>query len=91
MFAAGATIALTFQVARAKSNVSRVTVHCVLSDELGQAVTSAEVPSDRASATGADEHDVTVRMPPAAGRYVARIEANDGRRSVRREVPLTVR
>jgi hypothetical protein len=30
-------------------------------------------------------------MPPAAGRYVARIETNDGRRSVRREVPFTVR
>jgi hypothetical protein len=90
-FTAGATIALTFQVARAKSNVSRVTVHWVLSDELGQAVTSAEVPSDRGRATGVDEHEVTVRMPQAAGRYVARIEANDGRRSVRREVPLTVR
>ena len=90
-FAAGATIALTFQIARPKSNMSRVTVHCVVSDELGQAVTSAEVPSDRPSATGVDEHEVTVRMPPAPGRYVARIEATDGRRSVRREVPLTVR
>ena len=90
-FAGGESVALAFQVARAKSNVSRVTVHCVLSDELGQAVTRAEVPSDRASATGTDEHEVTVRMPPATGRYVARIEANDGRRSVRREVPLTVR
>ncbi len=90
-FAAGATIALTFQVARAKSSESRVTVRYVLSDELGQAVTRTEVPSDRASATSVDEHEVTVRMPPAAGRYVARIEANDGRRSVRRDVPLTVR
>ena len=35
-----------------------------LSDELGQAVTSAEVPSARANAAGVDEHEVTVRMPP---------------------------
>jgi hypothetical protein len=90
-FPAGAAIALTFQVARAKSHTGRVTVRALVNDELGQAVTTAEVPSDRASATGVDEHEVTVRMPPAPGRYVVRIEANDGRRFVRREVPLTVR
>ena len=90
-FAAGATVALTFQVARAKSHASPVTVRWVLRDELGQAVTSAEVPSARAGATGVEEHEVTLRMPSAAGRYIARIEATDGRRSARREVPLTVR
>lgn len=90
-FAAGATIALSFQVARAKSSESRVTVQCVIGDELGQPLTTAEIPSDRAGAAGVQEHEVTIRMPPGPGRYVARIEASDGRRSVRREVPLTVR
>jgi VWFA-related protein len=90
-FAPRATIGLAFQIARPKGEASRVTVRSVLSDQLGQVVSSTEVPSDRPNASGVVEHEITVELPPAAGRYVARVEASDGRYSVRREVPLTVR
>jgi hypothetical protein len=90
-FAAGEPIALMFQVARAKGNDSHVTVSYVISDALGQAIATADVPSDRAGANGVDEHQVAIRMPTVAGRYVVRIEATDGRRSARREIAFTVR
>jgi hypothetical protein len=47
-------------------------VRSVLSDQLGHAVSSTKVPSDRATATGMVEYEVTSQRPPPAGRYAAR-------------------
>jgi hypothetical protein len=93
-FAAGAAIGLSFQVARAKNaRAPELTVQYLLKDELGQAIANAPVPHERAVrvAPGVDGYDIGVRLPAGPGRYVVMIEASDGRRAARREVPLTVR
>lgn len=93
-FAAGAGIGLSFQVARAKNaTAAEVGVQYLLKDELGQPIANATVPPGRAVrvAPGVDGYDIGVRLPAGPGRYVVRIEATDGRRTARREVPLRVR
>jgi hypothetical protein len=90
-FAAGESIALAFQLARARTNTATTSVRYVLSDDLGQPVTSREIPPASAGANGIEAHELAVRLPGVAGRYVARVEASDGRRSVKREVPFVVR
>jgi hypothetical protein len=84
---------LSFQVARAKKESTRMTVRYSLRDEVGQVLATIEVPHERAVAVSSsvDAYDIGVRLPAAAGRYVVTIEATDGHRSVRREVPLVVR
>lgn len=92
-FRAGAAIGLSFQVARAKNPTGTATVQYTLHDASGRLLTSIDVPRERAVAvaTGVDGYDIGVRMPADPGRYVAAIEASDGRRVARREVPLTLR
>jgi hypothetical protein len=93
-FAAGAAIGVSFQVARAKNApASEVGVQYVLKNELGQPIANATVPQGQAVlvAPGVDGYDIGVRLPAAPGRYVVTIEASDGRRAARREVPLKVR
>ncbi len=92
-FAPGDTVGLAFQVARAKGESADVAVHYLLRDELGRPIANVPVPHERAvrTATGIDGYDVGVRLPTGPGRYVVTIEASDGRRAVRREVPLRVR
>jgi hypothetical protein len=84
---------LSFQVARAKKESTRMTVRYSLRDEVGQVLATIEVPHERAVAVSSsvDAYDIGVRLPAAASRYVVTIEATDGHRSVRREVPLVVR
>ena len=92
-FAAGAAIGLSFQVARAKNATGAAAVRYVLRDDGGQAMADVEVPHERAVAVshGIDAYDIGVRLPAIAGRYVASIEATDGRGVVRRHIPFTVR
>jgi hypothetical protein len=89
VFAAGESIALSFQVARAKSERSALTIRYRVADELGQSVIDGSIPATSDDAI--HDHEVTLRVPGSAGRYVATIDANDGRRGVRRDVPITVR
>jgi hypothetical protein len=92
-FAAGDGIGLSFQVARAKNAAATASVRYSLHDAAGQPIASVAVPPDRAVAAGRaiESYDIGVRLPAAAGHYVATIDATDGRRTVRRAVPLTVR
>jgi hypothetical protein len=93
-FAAGAAIGLSFQVARAKNaTAAEVGVQYLLKDERGQPIANATVPHGRAVrvAPGVDGYDMGVRLPAEAGRYVVTIEASDGRRTARREVPVRIR
>ena len=93
-FPAGAAIGLSFQVARAKNaTAAEVGVQYLLKDDLGQPIANATVPHERAVrvAPGVDGYDIGVRLPAGPGRYVVTIEASDGRRTARREVPLNVR
>ncbi len=92
-FAAGAAVGLSFQVARAKDATGAAGVRYALRDDLGQPVTTIEVPHERAVpvADAVENYDIGVRLPRAAGRYVATIEAGDGGRVARRELPLVVR
>jgi hypothetical protein len=64
-----------------------------LHDEVGQTLATTDVPHERAIAVSptVDAYDLGVRLPANAGRYVATIEAADGRKSARRQVLLTVR
>jgi VWFA-related protein len=92
-FAAGSTIELSFQVARAKNTTGTASVRYALRDDLGQTIASVEVPHERANtvAPGVDGFNIDVRLPAGPGRYVVTIDASDGRRAARREVPLKVR
>jgi len=93
-FASGAAIGLSFQVARARNaTAAEVGVQYLLKDALGQPIADATVPHGRAVrvAPGVDGYDIGVRLPAGAGRYVVTIEATDGRRTARRELPLRVR
>jgi VWFA-related protein len=92
-FPAGAAIGLSFQVAQAQDASSAASVTYSLRDEAGQTIANIAVPHERATAvaTGVEAYDIGVRLPAAAGRYVATIEATDGKRAARREVLITVR
>jgi hypothetical protein len=92
-FAAGAAIGLSFQIARAKDATGAAAVRYVLRDDRGQAMENVEVPYERAVAVShrIDGYDIGVRLPANPGRYVASIEASDGRGAVRRQVLFTVR
>jgi hypothetical protein len=92
-FAAGDAVGLSFQVAHAKGESADVAVHYELTDERGQPIANATVPHERAVrvAPGVEGYDIGVRLPAGPGRYVVTIEASDGRRAARREVPLRVR
>jgi hypothetical protein len=90
VFAAGEPVALAFQLARA-NDAPNVTVRYVLTDALGQTLASVAVPPAARVRNGIEPYDLTVRMPGPSGRYVAAIEASDGRHAARREVLLTVR
>src|SRR4051812_16763291 len=92
-FAAGAAIGLSFQIARAKGVSADVAVHYLLYDELGQPIAKVDVPHDRSVRVGpgVDGYDIGVRVPSAPGRYVATIEASDGKRLVTRQLVLVVR
>jgi VWFA-related protein len=91
-FAAGDAVGLSFQVAHAKRESAEVAVQYLLKGERGQPIASATVPHERAVpvAPGVDGYDIGVRLPADAGRCVVTIEASDGRRTARREVPLRV-
>jgi hypothetical protein len=86
-------VGLSFQVAHAKGESADVAVHYVLKDERGQPIADETVAPGRAVrvARGVDGYDIGVRLPSGPGRYVVTIEASDGRRAARREVPLRVR
>ena len=90
VFTAGEPVALAFQLARA-NDAPTVTVRYVLTDALGQTLASVAVPPAARVRNGIEPYDLTVRMPGQSGRYVAAIEASDGRHAARREVLLTVR
>jgi VWFA-related protein len=90
VFAAGESVAFAFQLARRSDASLKATVRYVLTDALGQTLASAAV-APAAMRNGIEDYDVTARMPGQPGRYVAAIEASDGRHAERREVLLTVR
>jgi VWFA-related protein len=91
VFAAGEPVALAFQLARANDAPPNATVRYVLTDALGQTLASVPVPPATRVRNGVEDYDLTARMPGQSGRYVAAIEASDGRHTERREVLLTVR
>ncbi len=91
VFAAGEPVALAFQLARANDAPPNVAVRYALTDALGQILGSAAVPPPTRVRNGIEDYDLTARMPAQSGRYVAAIEASDGRHAERREVLLTVR
>jgi VWFA-related protein len=92
VFAAGEPVALAFQLARATLTAPNVTVRFVLTDAVGgQTLASVAVPPSTRVRNGIEDYDLTARMPGQPGRYVAAIEAGDGRHADRREVLLTVR
>jgi len=92
-FAPGSAMGLSFQVARAKKTAVPVSVRYWLRDDLGQTIANVDVPHESAvaQAAGIEGYDIGVRLPSAAGRYIATIEVADGSRSVSRSVPVTVR
>ena len=92
-FGAGSTIGLSFQVGRAKNTTGTASVRYALRDDLGHAIANIEIPHERAIAVapGVDGFNIDVRLPTGPGRYVVTIDASDGRRTARREVPLSVR
>jgi VWFA-related protein len=91
VFAAGEPVALAFQLARANDAPPHATVRYVLTDAVGRTLASVSVPPATRVRNGIEDHDLTARMPGQSGRYVAAIEASDGRHAARREVLLTVR
>jgi hypothetical protein len=91
VFAAGAPAELAFQLSRANHAGPNLTMRYVLTDALGQTVASLAVPPATKVRNGIEDYDLTARMPDQPGRYVAAIEASDGRHTDRREVLLTVR
>jgi VWFA-related protein len=92
-FVRGDAVGLSFQVARAKNAPMAASVRYVLRDEIGQTLASMTVPHERAVPVTAEieRYDIGLRMPAAAGRYILRIEASDGKRATSREVPVIVR
>ena len=90
MFAAGEPVGFAFQLARANGASPNVTVRYVLTDVHGQTMTSLAVAPARLR-NRIEEYDFTERLPKRPGRYVAAIEASDGRHAERRAVLLTVR
>src|SRR5215831_14938433 len=92
-FGAGSTIRLSFQLARAKHTTGTPSVRYTLRDDRGQALATSEVPHERAIAVapGVDGFNIDVGLPTGPGRYVVTIDASDGRRAARREVPLEIR
>ena len=88
VFSAGEPISLSFQIARAKKEPASVSVRYWIHDEQRQTVASGSLPPTDGVI---QNEDVAVRMPNAAGSYVATVEASDGSRSTRRDVLLTVR
>jgi VWFA-related protein len=91
VFAAGEPVPLAFQLARADEAKTNVTMRYLLTDALGQTLASVAVPRATTVRNGIEDYDLTARMPGQPGRYVAAIEASDGRHTQRREVLLTVR
>jgi hypothetical protein len=91
VFAAGEPLALAFQLARANDATPNVTVRYVLTDALGQTLASVAVPPPTRVRNGIENYELSARMPGQSGRYVAAIEASDGRHAERRQVLLTVR
>ena len=91
-FSVGGAAGLSFQVARAK-DAPAPSVRYSLHNQAGQALADVAVPHERAVAVGAgvESYDVGIRLPSIAGRYVATIEASDGRRTATRDVPFRVR
>jgi VWFA-related protein len=90
-FAASEPIGVSFQVARAQTAPADVAVSYRLTDDANGDLASGVFPRP-ATGTGAVEpYDFVLHLPDAAGRYVLTIEASDGRRVARREIPLTVR
>ena len=90
VFAAGESVGLAFQLAR-PHDASNVTVRHVVTNPLGQTFSSVVVPPATRVRNGVEHYDLVARMPGQSGRYVAAIEAGDGRHTARREVLLTVR
>ena len=92
-FAAGDAMGLSFQVAALKGKSAELTVQYLLRDELGQPVANLTVPHQHAVpvAPGVDGYDLGVRLPAGPGRYVVTIAVSDGRRTARRDVPVSVR
>jgi VWFA-related protein len=91
VFAAGDPVTLAFQLARATDAPPNVTMRFVLTDAAGQAIARVAVPRASRVRNGIEDYDLTARMPAQPGRYVAAIEAGNGRHAERREVLLTVR
>jgi VWFA-related protein len=91
VFAPGEPVVISFQVARAKKAAADVEVTYRLTSELNQTLAGGVVPRPAAGTGAIDPHDLAIRMPGAAGQYVLRIAAGDGRHSAHRDVPLTVR
>ncbi len=82
---------LAFQVARATAKPDDVVVKYFLTGEHGQPFANTTVDRVAQMAAGVKDYDISVRLPHAAGRYVVSIEATDGRRSARRDLPVTVK
>lgn len=89
VFAAGESIAASFQVARAKA--ADVSVGYRLTNILGQAFSDGVLPRAASGAGAIEPHELLIRVPNVAGQYVLTITANDGHHSARRDVPLTIR
>jgi VWFA-related protein len=92
-FRIGAAIGLSFQIARATNEPASMRVRYSLRDDVGQELTAIDVPHERAVAlsSSVDAFDIGIRLPAVAGRYAVTIEASNGRRMVRRQLPLTAR
>ena len=91
VFAAGESVALAFQLARGHDAAADVTLRYALTDALGRTLASVAVPPATRVRNGIEDYELTARMPAQSGRYVAAIEASDGRHTERREVLLMVR
>jgi hypothetical protein len=92
VFAAGELIECSVQIARKKGEKGDVAVQFLLDHDVNGPVSNGRVSRDDTAPAGvADSYRLGIRLPAASGRYVLTIEANDGRRFARRDVPLTVR
>lgn len=90
-FAASEPIVVAFQVARAETAPADVTVSYRLTDDMNGDLASGVFPRAPTGTGAVEPHDFVLHLPDAAGRYVLTIEASDGRRVARRDIPLTVR
>lgn len=91
VFAASEPVALAFQLARANDVPPDARLRFVLTDARGQTLADVAVPPPTAVRNGIEDYELTARMPGRSGRYVAAIDASDGRHAERREILLTVR